>query len=394
MNPILWLLGYRTLGTDAAHAAALLNLCLEQSAGYSGFAALPDGGVRFSCTLPTAHRLCRLGGARGIPVTVLRSGGLPMQLWARRRRAGLMLGTLCALALMVLSGRYVWDVRVTGNREMTAAEVKQELAECGFGVGSYLPDFSAGELENRVLLRSDRLAWISVNISGTVAEVQVVERVARPQEEPAKPANLVAARDGQIELIELFRGDCVVSIGQAVRAGELLVSGIYDSQTVGFRYTRAAGRILARTEHSYRIEIPLSYIEKRYTGSAQGDICLNFFQNSLKIYKSTGNDRGPCDIIETVNSLAGFGLHNLPFSVTSQTLRYYEEVPARRTPEAALELAYEQLARELGGLSDDTQLLRKDIRTTLTDDALILDCTVLCIENIAVQSEFEIVTEP
>ena len=80
--------------------------------------------------------------------------------------------------------------------------------------------------------------------------------------------------------------------------------------------------------------------------------------------------------------------------MTNQTLRYYEEVPARRTPEAALELAYEQLARELGGFSDDTQLLRKDIRTTLTDDALILDCTVLCIENIAVQSEFEIVTEP
>ena len=34
MNPILWLLGYRTLGTDAAHAAALLNLCLEEYVAY------------------------------------------------------------------------------------------------------------------------------------------------------------------------------------------------------------------------------------------------------------------------------------------------------------------------------------------------------------------------
>ena len=40
------------------------------------------------------------------------------------------------------------------------------------------------------------------------------------------------------------------------------------------------------------------------------------------------------------------------------------------------------------------QLLRKDISTTLTESALILDCTVLCIENIAVQSEFEIVERP
>lgn len=394
MNPILWLLGYRTLETDAAHAAELLNLCMEQSVSYSGFSSLPDGGIRFSCTLYTSRKLCRMGQQRGIPLTVLRCGGLPMELWARRRRAGLMLGSLCALVLILLSGRFVWDVRVTGNQVMTAAEVRQELAACGFGIGSYLPGFRAGELENRVLLQSERLAWISVNIDGTVAEVQVVERIARPEEEEKKPANLVAAQDGQIESIELFRGDCVVKVGQAVRAGELLVSGIYDSQTVGFRYTRAAGRILARTEHSYHIEIPLSYIEKRYTETVQGDVWLNFFQNSLKIYKSTGNDRGPCDIIETVNSFTGFGLHNLPFSITSQTLRYYEEVPAQRTPEAALELAYEQLARELGALSADTQLLRKDISTTLTESALILDCTVLCIENIAVQSEFEIVERP
>ena len=65
-----------------------------------------------------------------------------------------------------------------------------------------------------------------------------------------------------------------------------------------------------------------------------------------------------------------------------------------RTPEQALELAYAQLARELGALSGGTQLLRKDISTTLTEGSLILDCTVLCIEDIAMQVEFEIVEEP
>lgn len=394
MNPILLLLGFRTLQTDAAHATDLLNLCMELDVSYTGFSGLADGGIRFSCTLHTARRLCRRAEERGIPVTAAASGGLPVQLWARRRRAGLILGTLCAVALTVIARQYVWDVRVTGNESMTAAEVRAELSACGFGVGSYLPGFHAGELENRVLLQSDRIAWISVFMDGTVAQVQVVERVSKPEEETKNPANLVAARDGQIESVELYRGNCVVKIGQPVQAGQLLVSGIYDSQTVGFRYTRAAGRILARTEHSYHVEIPLSYIEKRYTDTKQGDIWLNFFQNSLKIYKSTGNERGSCDIIETGNSFAGLGLSNLPVSVTSRTLRFYEEVPAERTPEQALELAYAQLARELGTLSDGTQLLRKDISTTLTESSLILDCTVLCIENIAAQVEFELVDEP
>jgi len=394
MNPVLFLFGYRTLGTDAAHAADLMNLCLEQNVTYTAFSCAEDGGIRFTCTLRVAAKLSRRAAELGIPLESLKHGGLPVELWRRRQRGGLLLGGVCAVILIVLSGRYVWDVRVTGNERMTAAEIRQELEECGFGVGSYLPDFKAGELENLVLLKSDRLAWISVHMEGTVAMVQVVERVPDPEQTSKAPANLIASADGQIESIELYRGNCVVKIGQPVRAGELLVSGLYDSQTIGYRYTRAAGRILARTEHSFHIEIPLSYTEKRYTTTEKGEIWLNFFQKSMKIFKSTGNGTGACDIIETVNSFSGLGLKNLPVSITAQTCRYYEEVPAFRTPEQALDLAYARLAAELGRFSGDTQLLRKDVSTTITETALILDCTVLCIENIAQQVEFEIIEEP
>ncbi|MBR7098488.1 MAG: hypothetical protein IKC59_03655, partial [Clostridia bacterium] len=72
------------------------------------------------------------------------------------------------------------------------------------------------------------------------------------------------------------------------------------------------------------------------------------------------------------------------------TSRFYEEIPVKRTEEQALLLAYESLAKELESLSADAQLLRKEITTTLTDRSVILDCTVLCIEDIAVQSEFEV----
>ena len=67
------------------------------------------------------------------------------------------------------------------------------------------------------------------------------------------------------------------------KQGELLVSGLYDSQTQGFRYTRAAGRILARTERTVRVEIPLEYVQKCYIDEKIGSITLNFFQKSTNI---------------------------------------------------------------------------------------------------------------
>ena len=40
--------------------------------------------------------------------------------------------------------------------------------------------------------------------------------------------------------------DFELKAGQVVDKGDLLISGIYDSKTVGVRYTRAAGEIMAR----------------------------------------------------------------------------------------------------------------------------------------------------
>ena len=391
MNLSLLILGYRRVCTEEAFAAELLNLCLEREISYADFCVDEKGGIAFSCTLRSAKRLRELADERGIPIGVSAAGGLPKQLHQRRLRWGLILGSLCASALVFLSTQFVWSLRITGNESMTTSDIARELADAGFGVGSYLPRFRASELENRVLLTSDRLAWISVHMDGTVAVVQVVERHVANAESSKKPANLIALSDGQIESIELYRGDCVVKIGQAVQKGQLLVSGVYDSEAVGVRFTRASGRIWARTEHTFEVRIPLTYTEKCYVDEKIGQISLNFFQNSIKIFKNTGNASGECDIIEEVNHLDTLGPNPLPISLAVQTLRYYRTETKTRTPEEALDLAYEELASLLAKFSSDTQLLSKQIKTTLTDGELILFCTVSCIEDIALQFEFEVV---
>lgn len=391
MNPILFLTGSRVVWADAQNSTAVLDICLQYGVPYSDFFCADDGSIGFSVSLGGAKRLLRLCAERGIELRVLQSGGMPLLLWRYRRRAGLMIGVLCSVVLLMLSGRFVWDVRVMGTARMSEAEVLEELRACGFGVGSYIPSVQTEQLENRVLIASDRISWIAIRIDGTVAQVQVIEHTPTPaEEERGKPANLVAAMDGQIELIELYRGNAIVSIGQAVRRGELLVSGLYESQTVGVRYTRAAGKILARTEREFLVEIPLSYEEKVCQEEKYAKITLNFFNFSLKIFENSGNEGGMCDIIEEdkVFSLPN-GLR-LPLSVKVQKRVPYATVTAVRTPDEALTLAYEELDIQLAALSDRAELLSKRIETTLTETSLILHCTVTCIEDIAVQQEFEI----
>ena len=55
-----------------------------------------------------------------------------------------------------------------------------------------------------------------------------------------------------------------------------------------------------------------------------------------------------------------------------------------------MSLCYEQLASELASLSGEVQLLQKETVTEIGESSVVLTCTVVCIENIAEQQEFEI----
>jgi similar to stage IV sporulation protein len=328
-----------------------------------------------------------------IPLCEIKVGGVPFLFLRLGRRPGLWLGIATAVAILLISRWFVWSVDVTGNERMTVSEVLSELEECGFGVGSYIPKVRMGELETRVLIASDKISWISVHMEGTVAKVQIIEHVPA-REIKTKPANLVAAADGQIELIELYRGNCVVKIGQAVRRGELLAGGVYDSQAVGVRFTRAAGRVLARTEHRFSVEIPLRQEKKVYSDKKIDGIELNFFGKTVKIFKNSRNAGGECDIIRREFGHASIGGRTLLIGISvTYRVEYVTETVAV-PPEEAERQAYLSLETRLTSLSEDAELLQKEISVVVTESACILDCRLLCIEDIAVQTEFEILEEP
>jgi len=392
----LFLRGSCTVSVPSVHRTAAMNLCMQMGLQYTNFVWCEDGSVQFSCTASSARRFLAACQKRDIEAEIVAHRGLPKLLKRLGERAGLVVGAVLAMALIVLSGLFVWDVQVSGNETLTEGEVIAELQKCGFGVGSYLPNLRVREIENRVLMASERIGWLSINTEGTVARVQVIEHISGEtdgEDTPSSknPANLVATRDGQIEYLELYRGNPVVVAGQAVKTGELLVSGLYDSKTGSFRYTHAAGRVMARTERTIEVEIPLLYEEKIYDEPYLQEMELCFFDFSHKIFKNSGNPSVLCDIIKYNSNLGQLGNNRLPVSLSRTEVHPYHLEERQRSAEDALALCYAQLAGELSSLSGEVQLLQKEILTEIGERSVVLVCTLTCIENIALVQEFEIV---
>lgn len=400
MNLGLFLRGNCRISIPSRQRTAAMNLCMQMGLQFADFRWCDDGSIQFSCSATSSHRFLSLCRERNIEAEAVAQRGLPYLLKSLTKRAGLIVGAVLALALIVLSGLFVWDVQVSGTETLTEETVVKELRKCGFGVGSYLPNLRVREIENRVLVASERIGWLSINIDGTVARVQIIEHIEGQNEGDnegdnapldKRPANLVATKDGQIEYLELYRGNAVVKTGQAVKAGELLVSGLYDSLTGSVRYTRAAGRVMARTERTIRVEVPLSYEQKVYGEPVLQELTFHFFDFSKKIFKNSGNSNTLCDIIEYNTHLGQLGSNRIPLSWSRTEAHPYVLETRERTHEEALELCYEKLSGELSSFSSDVQLLQKEIVTEVREDSVVLTCTVICIENIAQVQDFEIV---
>lgn len=391
-----WLTGRRTVSVAAVDAARLLELLRRTGLLYTDFRTSPDGRLSVVTSRRSARRTEALAPSFGITtLTVTSCGGLPDLLDRARRRPGLWVGGLLGLCLLWLSGQYLWDVRVSGNERLTARDVCEDLEACGLTVGSSLRGFKADVLENQVLLHDKRLSWISVNRQGTVAYVQVRE-AAYPEPKPDEgPANLVAARGGCIERIELTDGNLLVRAGQEVREGQLLVSGLYDGPASedfpsGVRTTHASARVFAKTARTFLIEIPLSYEETRGSvvptedGRAPtSEISVIFFGKVIKFSKKTGNAEGFCDTIESeINCSPAEGV-GLPLSIRRTWYLPVEKRRVTRTPAEAEALAYLALSREIAAIPGGAELISEQILPTLTDTCFRLEVHILCVEDIA-----------
>lgn len=384
---ILWLLnffgGWYEITGDSAAAAAFLNLCMRGCYPYWYFRQDEDC-FSFRVRRRVWRELSAACVSAGLGVCCQREGGLPRIARRYRRRWGMFAGLAVCIGLIWLSGRYVWRIEVDGTSQYQPRDVLEELEAQGFAVGSFIPDVDVNTLQNRILIASDRFAWISVNLIGTTARVEVVELTERqtaPRE--TAPANLVASADGQIVRLELRDGWAAIKVGDTVRSGELLVSGFGETKDARTVTAHAEGKVYAQVVHQISVEIPFAYEEKRYTGEKISEKRINFFGKVINLFGNTGILGGSCDTIDNERILSFFGRVSVPVSFCTTTHLAYVTEPAVRDEAAARALAEYALRQQTDALCADRELIRSATTTTVTDDGVRLDCTLWCVENIA-----------
>jgi len=364
----------------------MLNVLLSMGESYSNIVS-GDGVASVDIAYISARRAVALCRASGIEAKVVLLSGLPYYFGRLLSRPGLIAGMAFGLLILILGNSVLWDVRVAENEAVETAEVKALLAEYGIKPGAWLSRIDVGDIQTRIEHDSDEIAWISINVIGTVAYVEVIPEVNATPEDVGEGdgANLVAARDGVIVGYELIAGEPTVEIGRTVRKGELIASGLYDSERFGFRATHSKGSVFARTEYLFEAEIPYEYTVREAQSSEISEISIIFFSFRQKFFKKGGFSGTKYDKIYSDIYIYSSGDATIPIGLSVTRVPIFAERAAKRTPAEAVDIAYFEINRKILASIPEAEILSKSFIGGENSDgtAYRLECRVECIDDIA-----------
>lgn len=370
----------------------LLNVLLELGESYRNIRK-DDEEASVDLAYPAAIKVAARCRKNGINADVELYFGIPYLLSRLVRRPGIIAGILAAIIIISLSGTVIWDVRIECDGETSDEEIKELLAAHGVYPGAKKAHLDIGRIQADIESVSREIAWISVNVIGTVAYVEVIaEVIPPPAEDVFDGVNLVASRDGVITGFELIAGEPVAEIGLTVKKGDLLVSGLYDSKRFGYRAVEAEGRIFARTEEVFSVEIPLEYTSRSAVESEICEISLIFFALRQKIFKKGGFSGTSYDIIYSDIYIYSYGDKTLPVGLSVGHRNIYTEEVKMRSTDEARDLAYLEINRQILSALPDAEILSRSYAAEESADgaAYRLVCRVNCIRDIAEAKPFNI----
>ncbi len=345
----------------------------------------------FLCTKANAKKICRLCRASDVMCSYELLWGLPISFQGYKKRYGMLLGVALFFALIIFGSSVIWSISVSGNQTLSSGEIREMLRPYGLYVGASRASLDISRIQNLTEIENSNIAWISVNVRGTVAYVELKEQVdVYGEGDGHDGANLIADRDAMVESVELICGKPLVTPGCVVRKGDLLVSGVTYSDTYGMYITSAEGRIIGQTSYRYTIEIPLEYEKKVPSSDREEHLFINFFSKRIKISKKGGLSTPKCDTIKEMNFFSTENGRIVPVGLEKHTYVGYEIIPATRTPDEARRLAYFELMLKIGRDVGDGTLLRKSISTSLDDQKLVLECDIVALQNIAQVQRFNV----
>ena len=364
----------------------LLNLVAKNHISLSGVRRLSYTQLCFNIGPADYNRLKKLLPEGRYKLNIGSSRGLSLMLYAFRARYCLIAGIIISIVLAFFASSRIWFVKVRGCEKVSEENVLQLLESYGLKSGASVSGEELDEMEKRLMQDISDISWVGISRRGVNIYAYIKESSELPESTPIdKPADVIALKDGVVEKVTVLQGRAVVTQGQTVRAGDVLISGELIYQDLPYQYIYALGDVQARIWYSGERKISLVQSETVRTGNTAVVRTMRIFGQDIPL--DGENPFASYEVESREQDVMNLGI---PVTIITQTYYETEEREYSITQEDALELGKSDLEQELSAqIPQDAEILRtqSSVKAAVGENAVIVSMFIETLEQIGQTKE-------
>lgn len=330
--------------------------------------------------------LCKIARRLGLKMRIEKKHGIYFTLKRHRDKIGFAAGAIFAAAVVLFLNLFVWEINISGNKAVSSEEIMATLANSGLKTGTLRTAHDARKIEWNIMNDNKEIAWATVNIQGCCVNVVVSEtrREAEMKYDDDKPVNIIAAKYGVIRKIDVFDGQGVVKVGDAVMKGDLLVSATFEDRHGKLTLKHSRARVMAETDYEITVEFPLEQVIETTGGVKKSVKGIEIMGLSIPLGSSRGCEEFPA---EKEEKELYFLWIRLPikelctkyFAVKRNTITY----TAEQAKGGAFQLLEQKEAEEMSNM----EIISRKTEEKIANGKYIIRASYGCIMDIAEEQD-------
>jgi similar to stage IV sporulation protein len=383
-----YIFGYVRFKAEHGSIERFINFCTKS--GIKLWGIRKKNGVLYANVKAKKYKKLRTAVRKShVRMHIVKRHGFPFIFNRYEARSGIMAGVILFLCIIIYLSCFVWTINISGNKGITTQEITQKLSDAGLKPGTFRLTLNTHQIEQEVMMKLPDLAWISINLKGSAANVELKERQYPPELVPYdEPCNVKASQTGQIIKLEAYEGMAVKKQGDTVNKGDIIVSGLIKEKSGILRIVHARAKVMAITVRTLEATENFKQSVNTDTGKNTSRYELELFGFSIPLYWGEAPQGNYTKSVNN-NSLTILGAE-LPFGLKTYEYREYKVqqivLNEQEATKSAQKLLNDKEKMEFSGV----KILEKSYVPQKKENGITIVGHYRCEENIAYEEEIKI----
>ena len=277
-----FLYGYVIIKVYGKGAERFINICLRRNIDVWNIKPFDDG-IEMCIYVKDFFHIRQVRKKSNVKIKISQRRGIKHLMRLYRKRYLFLIGFALCIIFFAVSAQFIWAVEINGVENSDINGIISTLDSIGIKSGALKAKLPDGmESKAAIINNNDHIAWAWVYIEGAKARVEIYEQIIPPNIlDKDTPCDIVAACDGIINHMVVKNGEEVLNDGDAVKTGDVIVSGKVATYKEGYPeeyiYVHSMADIMAYTTHSKNGDYKLYYESRVPTGKNRYMVSLEVF---------------------------------------------------------------------------------------------------------------------